>query len=354
MHSTSSWFCSCLPLQLFLVFVQWKISRWSLGLGSLGVVEAESMNTDLDLETGQKRSKEVKIQTRSFLKASKEHICKFPRDHRKIPGPLQSRPCRAQLQIPISLKNEITAHSTSSDSVTFCKSFLGHLVSRWLWEPTYAYIISIKAQNCVQDRNTQKQSASWKNHAHIHTYTVQGASTYEGVRCAQTIEPNAARNAGTLLSLLLRIDDLGIREVPEVLNGYTECIVEGHSILWNTTRSVFILASLELFLQNPSQWTSEWGHHDAITVFGERWEICCECNRHHQESGSWYGSHRKPDTFLDTHSVLSENASLIGWPNGNGRWKRSCNRTWWRCTGKFGRFHLDVCKLNIKESPICM
>lgn len=66
-------------------------------------------------------------------------------------------------------------------------------------------------------------------------------------------------------------------------------------------------------------------------------------------------SHRKPDTFLDTHSVPSENASLIGWPSGNGRWKRSCNRTWsgwWRCTGKFGRFHLDVCKLNIKESPI--
>ena len=31
------------------------------------------MNTDLDLEKGQKRSKEVKIQTRSFLKASKEH-----------------------------------------------------------------------------------------------------------------------------------------------------------------------------------------------------------------------------------------------------------------------------------------
>ena len=84
----------------------------------------------------------------------------------------------------------------------------------------------------------------------IHTYTVQGASTYEEVRCAQTIEPNAARNAGTLLSI--RLDDLGIDEVPKycmILN-----VLLKDTQYYETTLVVFfMLASVELFLQNPSQ-----------------------------------------------------------------------------------------------------
>lgn len=129
----------------------------------------------------------------------------------------------------------IKVHSTSSDSVTFCKSFLVHLVSRWLWEPTYVHIISTKVHNCAQDRNTQKQPASSKNHGHSHIHSPRRFYIRRGsvrsnywAKCCEKCRHATFNTARRFRH----------RRSTKVLHD-TECIVEGHSILWNNTRSVF-------------------------------------------------------------------------------------------------------------------